>query len=70
MGAFRIHQFCNNHITRRATMYKVTFKATSADEFFSYQECVDFFGREEFKDILKGKDDTVSAYPINEEEAA
>ena len=51
-------------------LYKVTFTPTALDEYFTYAECVDFFGREEFKDVLKGRSTEATAYPIDSEEAA
>lgn len=51
-------------------LYKVTFTPTALDEYFTYSECVDFFGREEFKDVLKGLSTEATAYPIDSAEAA
>jgi len=49
-------------------LYKVTFTPTALDEYFTYAECVDFFGREEFKDVLKGINPEATAYPVDIEE--
>lgn len=49
-------------------MYKVTFTATYHDEFMTYTECCDFFGRERFKDILKGLSSQAIAYPVDDDE--
>jgi hypothetical protein len=54
-------------------MYKVTFTATCHDEFMTYRECIEFFGRERFKDVLKGLSSQATSYPVEDyelEEAA
>ena len=49
-------------------MYKITFTTTNHDETMTYPECVDFFGRDNFMNILKGLNSEVAAYPIEIEE--
>lgn len=49
-------------------MYKITFTATSHVESMTYAESVDFFGRDNFKNILKGLSSEVSAYPLDNED--
>jgi hypothetical protein len=51
-------------------MYKVTFTATCHDEFMTYRECIEFFGRERFKDVLKGLSTQATAHPADEDELA
>lgn len=49
-------------------MYKITFTATSHVESMTYAESVDLFGRDNFKDILKGLSSEVTAYPMDSDE--
>ena len=49
-------------------MYKVTLTATCHDELMTYTECVEFFGRERFKYILKGLSDQATAHPADDDE--
>ena len=49
-------------------MYKITFTSTSHNEIMTYSESVDFFGRVNFMNILKGLNSEVTAYPVEDHE--